>query len=140
MRKADHIRITMSDDGTFIESSDVTSDPLTRIMVDDVNLSMVEVAKFSAQAQERAAFELMDTGTVVIHGVSKSDRVFDRFATLQAEIALSHAVQHGVKADRPQSASEAKAQAHAELKATVAAMQADDEVSNDDIIAMLLNG
>ena len=140
MRKADHIRITMSDDGTYIESQEVTTDPLTRIVVDDKNMSMVPFAEFSAEAQERAAFELIESGTVVVHGVSKSDKVFYRFATLKAEQTYADAVEYGVKANRPQSAAEAKAEKQAAKVAKVAAMQADDDVSQDDIIEFLLNG
>ena len=140
MRKADHILITLNDEQTTIVSSDVTSEPLTRIMVDDDNLSMVGVAEFSAQAQERAVYHLLDEGTVVIHGVSKSDKVFTRFATIQAETVYADAIENGVRADRPMTSAEAKAIAQAELVAKVQLMKDDDDVSNDDIIAMLLNG
>ena len=139
MRKADHILITLSDDSSTIVSSDVTSEPLTRIMVDDKNLSMVGVAEFSAEAQERAVYALLDEGSVVIHGVSKSDKVFYRFATIQAETVYADAVENGVKADRPQTAAEAKAEAHEALVLSVDTMKAEG-VSSDDIIAMLLNG
>ena len=139
MRKADHILMTLDDTLSFIESSNVTSEPLTRIMVDDDNLSMVGVAEFSAAAQERAVYHLMDTGNVIIHGVSKSDKVFTRFATIAAQTVYADAIDNGVRADRPQTAAEAKAQAHADLVASVELMKAEG-VSQDDIIAHLLNG
>jgi hypothetical protein len=65
--------------------------------------------------------------------------VFYRFATIMAETAYADAVENGVKAARPQTAAEAKAEAHEALVLKVAEMK-QNGTDADDIIAMLLNG
>ena len=149
MRKADNIKLTL--EGHTFVSAEKTNDPRTSIRSDhyDKQGKLVEenreykalpVASWTAAAYESAVYHAQAHGHVVVKGVTIADKVQDRNAYVQAEEWRLEIVENQPRAARPQTASEAAAEKQAEKVAKVAEMQADDDVSQDDIIAFLLNG
>ena len=134
--KAKSFKMTLDDEGTLITSVHVTSDALTPITstVDGeyVDVTTSGIASFSASAQDNAAYHLISEGTVVLHGISKSDKVRARFAMIQAEELRLHILAESADVPRPKSSEEVRAD-------KVAGMVAEG-ASQDDIIAALIAG
>jgi len=136
--KAKSFKLTLNDEGTLISDVHVTSDSLTEVRSYDADtgdyvvVTMAPIAEFSANAQDNATYHLMSEGSVVLHGISKSDKVRARFAMIQAEELRLHILAESADVPRPKSSEEVRTD-------MVAGMVADG-MSQDDIIAALIAG
>ena len=130
-------RIELTYDGEYVSSASITTDKLSRVEATDgsdngnlVNFTKEPVAKWTVEAQESAAYLLINDGRIVLNGVSISDKVIGRVARIAGEKERMRIFDGSAIVPRPQSKTELR-------EATIATMVADG-ASQDDVIAWLL--
>ncbi len=139
--------LTLSDNGSFVESIAVTSDPLTPITyqeVDDngdltgatVQAHNESYAKFSSLAKDIAVIELRDKGSVVVGGITKTRSILARFARSIGNDAEALVLDLSADVPTPKTTDEVNREIR---NATVVTMREND-ATDAEVIEFLMTG
>ena len=132
---ANHINIHLADEG-HVDTAHVTSAPLTSVKAyvgdtSETHEYMHEAtAQWTAAALDSAAYHALSEGSIVLPGVTVTDRVTARIAKIQGEALTSELIANSAVAPRPQSAKEVR-------QDMVDGMREDGKTDADIIAALL---